>query len=81
MLSVMARLVADAVLVGILLFTAAGTLAWGRAWVLQAVMLFVRVTGACAAYRVNRALLRERARLPIHRDQPWTDRLLLVAVL
>jgi hypothetical protein len=81
MLSVMARLVADAVLVGTLLFTAAGTLAWGRAWVLLAVMLFVRATGACVVYRVNPALLRDRARLPIHGDQPWTDRLLLIAVL
>ncbi len=81
MLSVMARLVADAALVGTLLFTAAGTLAWGRAWVLLAVMLFVRATGAWAVYPVNPALLRDRARLPIHGDQPWTDRLLLIAVL
>jgi protein-S-isoprenylcysteine O-methyltransferase Ste14 len=81
MLSVMTRLVADAVLIGILLFTAAGTLAWERAWVLLAVLLFVRATGACAAYRVNPALLRDRARLPVHRDQSWTDRLLLIAVL
>jgi protein-S-isoprenylcysteine O-methyltransferase Ste14 len=81
MLSVMARLVADTVLVGVLLFTAAGTLAWGRAWALLAVLLFVRATGAQAAYRVNPALLRDRARLPIHGDQAWTDRLLLIAVL
>jgi protein-S-isoprenylcysteine O-methyltransferase Ste14 len=81
MLSVMTRLVADAVLIGILLFTAAGTLAWERAWVLLAVLLFVRATGACAAYRVNPALLRDRARLPVHHDQSWTDRLLLIAVL
>lgn len=81
MLSVITRLVADAVLVGILLFSAAGTLAWGRAWVLLAVLLFVRATGAFAVYRVNPALLRERAKLPIHRDQSWTDRLLLIAVL
>jgi protein-S-isoprenylcysteine O-methyltransferase Ste14 len=81
MLGVMARLVADAVLVGALMFTAAGTLAWGRAWVLLAVLLFVRTTGAFAVYRVNPTLLRDRARLPIHRDQSWTDRLLLIAVL
>ncbi len=81
MRSVMARLVADAVLVGVLLFTAAGTLAWSHAWVLLAVLLFVRVTGAGAVYRVNPALLRDRARLPIHRDQSWTDRLLVIAVL
>jgi protein-S-isoprenylcysteine O-methyltransferase Ste14 len=77
----MARHVADAVLVGVLLFSAAGTLEWGRAWVLLTVLLFVRATGACAVYRVNPALLRDRARLPIHDDQSWTDRLLLMAVL
>jgi protein-S-isoprenylcysteine O-methyltransferase Ste14 len=81
MLTVAIRLLADAVLIATLLFTAAGTLAWRRAWVLLAVLLLVRSLGAHAVYRVNPALLRERARLPIHGDQPWTDRLLLLAVL
>ena len=35
-------MIADAALVGILLFTTARTLAWGSAWVLLAVLLFVR---------------------------------------
>ena len=81
MLRVITRLVADAALVGILLFTSAGTLAWGRAWVLLAVLLVVRAAGARAVYRVNPALLQDRARLPVHADQPWADRLLLLAVL
>jgi protein-S-isoprenylcysteine O-methyltransferase Ste14 len=81
MLGVAVRLVADAALVAILLFASAGTLAWWRAWVLLAVLLVVRGVGARAAYRVNPLLLRERARLPIHGDQPWTDRLLVLAVL
>jgi len=78
---IMARLIADTALVGILLFTTARTLAWGSAWVLLAVLLFVRAVGARAVYRVNPALLYNRAKLPIHADQPWTDRLLLIAVL
>ncbi|MBA4072030.1 MAG: hypothetical protein C0497_09385 [Gemmatimonas sp.] len=81
MYSIVARLIADAALVGILLFTTARTLAWGRAWALLAVLLFVRAVGALAVYRINPALLRDRAKLPIHADQPWTDRLLLIAVL
>ena len=81
MLRIMTRLLADVALVGALLFTGAGTLAWGRGWVLLAVLLFVRMAGAWAVYRVNPTLLRDRARLPIHRDQPWSDRLLVVAVL
>jgi protein-S-isoprenylcysteine O-methyltransferase Ste14 len=81
MLRVLVRLVADAALVAILLFVSAGTLSWWRAWVLVAVLLTVRTVSAVAVYRVNPALLRERARLPIHRDQPRTDRLLLLAVI
>jgi protein-S-isoprenylcysteine O-methyltransferase Ste14 len=81
MLRVAARLVVDAGLVAICLFASAGTLAWGRAWLLLAVLLLVRALGAYAVYRVNPALLHDRAGLPIHEDQPRTDRLLLLAVL
>src|SRR5438552_16239933 len=81
MLTVLVRLVADAALVAILLFVSAGTVSWWRAWVLLAVLLVVRAVGAVAVYRVNPALLQERARLPTHGDQPRTDKLLLLAVL
>src|SRR5262245_33147129 len=81
MLRVLVRLFADAALVAILLFVAAGTLSWWRAWVLLGVLLVVRTLSAVGVYRVNPALLQERAKLPIHDDQPWTDKLLLLAVL
>jgi protein-S-isoprenylcysteine O-methyltransferase Ste14 len=54
---------------------------WWRAWVLLTVLLVVRMISAVAVYRVNPALLEERAKLPIHADQPWTDKLLLLTVL
>lgn len=78
---IMARLIADAALVGIVMFTTARTLAWGSVWLLLAVLLLVRAVGANAVYRVNPALLHDRAKFPIHADQPRTDRLLLIAVL
>ena len=78
---VLVRLVADAALVAILLFVSAGTLSWWRAWVLLAVLLVVRTVSAVAVYRANPALLQERAKLPIHGDQPWTDKLLLLGVI
>lgn len=81
MLGVMFRLVADAALAGILLFVSAGTLAWWRAWVLLAVLLLVRGIGAHAVYRVNPGLLRDRAKLPIHAEQPLADRVLVLGVL
>ena len=81
MFRVPVRLAADAALVAALLFVSAGTLSWRRAWVLLAVLLVVRTASAVAVYRVNPGLLQERAKLPIHRDQPWTDKVLLLAIL
>jgi protein-S-isoprenylcysteine O-methyltransferase Ste14 len=81
MLRVMVRLVADAALVAMALFVSAGTLAWWRAWVLLTVLLLVRMVGAYAVCRVHPGLLQERARLPVHRDQPRADRVLLLGVL
>jgi protein-S-isoprenylcysteine O-methyltransferase Ste14 len=75
------RLVADAGLVATLLFVSAGTLAWWRAWVLLGVLVVVRAAGMFVVYRVNPALVRERARLPAHDAQSPADRLLLLAVL
>ena len=81
MFRVLTRVIADAVIVAIVLFVAAGTVAWPRAWVLVAVLLVVRTLSAIAVFRVNPALLRERATVLIHRNQPWTDRLILLAFM
>lgn len=81
MLKVIVRLVADALLVAILLFAAAGTIAWPRAWALLAVLLIVRGIGAVVVYRVSPSLMRERANLPVHEQQSGVDRMLLLGVL
>lgn len=78
---VLVRLTVDAALVATLLFGAAGTLAWPRAWSVVAVLLVVRGGGAYAAYRANPDLVRDRARLPLHGDQPRADKLLVLGVL
>jgi protein-S-isoprenylcysteine O-methyltransferase Ste14 len=78
MLKALARVVADAVVVAIVLFTAAGTIAWPHAWVLLSVLLIVRVVSAIVIYRANPALLEERATVLIHRDQPLSDRVVLI---
>jgi len=67
--------------VAIVLFVAAGTVAWQRAWVLVAVLLVVRTLSAIAVFRVNAALLSERATVLIHPHQPWIDRLILLAFM
>lgn len=81
MIRVLLRVVADAVVVAIALFAAAGTFAWPRAWVLLAVLLIVRVLSAIAVFRVNPTLLRERATVLIHREQPWADKVVLLAFM
>lgn len=81
MLKVILRLASDVGLVAICLFVPAGTIAWWRGWVLLGVMFLIRGVGAFAVYQVNSSLMHERSRLPVHGDQGWADRLLLLAVL
>jgi protein-S-isoprenylcysteine O-methyltransferase Ste14 len=81
MVVVALRLLADTGLVALVLFVSAQSLTWWRAWVLLAVLLTVRAVGAYAVFHVHPALLRERAKVPVHGSQPWTDRVLLLAVL
>lgn len=81
MLRILTRVVADAAVVATVLFVAAGTVAWQRAWVLVVVLLVVRISSAIVVYRVNPVLLRERATVLIHDHQPWTDRLLLLTFM
>ena len=75
------RVVADAVVTAIVLFGAAGTFTWPRAWVLLAVLLAVRTLTVFAVFRVNPALLKERATVLVHRGQPMADRVLLLAYM
>ena len=78
---VLVRVVADAVVIAAVLFVAAGTLAWPRAWALLAVLLVVRTASAIAVLRVNPDLLRERASVLVHRGQPRADRVILLAFM
>src|SRR2546430_8995848 len=81
MLKVLSRVVIDAAIIALLLFASAGSLNWGRAWILVALLLVIRLATAFAVFRVNPGLLRERAGLPIHAEQPVIDRFLIIGVL
>src|SRR5215216_4058197 len=81
MLRVLLRVVADAAVIAIVLFAAAGTLDWPRAWVLVVVLLIVRALSAIAVFRVDPTLLRERALVLVHQEQPWADKLVLFAFM
>jgi protein-S-isoprenylcysteine O-methyltransferase Ste14 len=81
MTGVLLRLLADTILVAGVLFAAADTVAWEHGWILLAVLLGTRVVSAVLIYPINPALLRDRARLPLHAEQSPEDRLLLFGVL
>jgi protein-S-isoprenylcysteine O-methyltransferase Ste14 len=81
MLKIVLRLAADITIVAIALFASAGTPTWWRAWALLAVLLVVRFVGAIMVFRVNPALMLERAKPPIQHGQALTDKLLVLAVL
>jgi protein-S-isoprenylcysteine O-methyltransferase Ste14 len=81
LLRVALRLLADTILVGLALFLPGATLSWAHAWILLGVLLTVRLLGAFAVHQISPALLRERAKAPVHNDQPRTDRVLVLAIL
>lgn len=77
-------------LVGVLLYVAlfaaclflpAPTLHWRAAWILLAVLLVVRGVSAVRLSSTQRELVRERWKLPLHRDQEGIDRPLLIACM
>jgi protein-S-isoprenylcysteine O-methyltransferase Ste14 len=73
--------IANTALFAFLLFVPAGTLNWWRAWVFLGTLLVVQGAGALAVFRVNRAVLVERAKLPIQPGQPAADRVLLISFM
>jgi protein-S-isoprenylcysteine O-methyltransferase Ste14 len=66
---------------GAALLGPAGAGRWLRAWVLFGLYLVVHALGAVRIMRANPALLRERAKLPVQRDQPLADRVLLLSFM
>jgi protein-S-isoprenylcysteine O-methyltransferase Ste14 len=74
---VAASFIAYVLLFATLLFGGAGTIDWARGWVLLAVLAVIRGVGTISLYRFNRLLLEERSYTVVHRDQPWSDRVLL----
>jgi len=73
--------VAYDLLVGCVLFVTAGTLAWWHAWVLLGTMLTIHLIGNLSIARASPALLEERARFPLRRDQSSLDKVLLPAFM
>lgn len=72
--------VAGLVGLGLVLFGAAGTLAWAQGWAFLALYLCFTLATIGWLLRHDPALLRERMR-PVNADQPAWDRLFIVTLL
>lgn len=68
------------VLLGLILFGAAGTLAWPAAWIYIGLTAVVSFGGGLWLARHDPALLRERLRPVIQRDQKRWDRVFMLAM-
>ena len=63
------------------LFLPAPTLHWRAAWILLAVLLVVRGASVIRLWSTQRELIRERSKIPLHRDQVGADRPLLIGFM
>lgn len=66
---------------GALLFLPLGGVHWWRGWALLGVLAVGCLLSTLVVHRVNPSVLAERARLPIQREQPLSDKLVLVPFL
>ncbi|OKO77862.1 isoprenylcysteine carboxylmethyltransferase family protein [Bradyrhizobium sp. AS23.2] len=64
--------------IGALLFVSAGTLHWPSAWVLLATSALLGPLCGWWLYRIDPALLAERLRPVLQRDQPASDKLFMI---
>ena len=71
------RTVLSLVFLGVILFGAAGTLAWPQAWIYLALTAIMSIGGGFWLARHDPALLAERLRPLIQRDQKRWDKLLM----
>jgi len=69
------------VIYGPLLLIPAGTLLWGRAWVLLGILVVGTIATMRTAFSDNEGLLVERLKPPIQRGQPLADKIILLALI
>ena len=74
-------LVAEALIFSALLFGAAGTLVWPAAWAYLVLFFVGALWITLLLARHDPALLAERMKLPVQKDQPIWDRVFLLAMM
>src|SRR4051812_6529214 len=68
---------ANVVVFALCLFVPAATVRWWRAWVFIGAVVVLRIFTFVSLYRTNPALLSERSKFPLAKEQPVADKLLL----
>jgi len=69
------------VIYGPLLLIPAGTLLWGRAWVLLGILVVGTIITMRTVFADNEGLLAERLKPPIQRGQPLADKIILLTLI
>lgn len=77
-LKVLSALLGNLVIFGGLLFLPAGTVNWERAWIFLGGVAVSVVFTMIVAFRENEELWNERLKLPIQREQPLADKIILI---
>ncbi len=68
-------------LIGVIIFSAAGTLSYTGGWLYLGEMVAIAVVFGVHGVRVDPGLLRERLKPPVQKDQPLEDKLVLIPFL
>lgn len=66
---------------GVIIFSAAGTMNYGGGWLYLGVMVALSIVFGVYGTRVDPGLLRERLKPPVQKDQPLGDKLILIPFL
>ena len=66
---------------GVIIFSAAGTLNYAGGWLYLGVMIATSIVFGTHMVRVDPGLLRERLKPPVQKDQPLADKLVLIPFL
>ncbi|MGH7935272.1 MAG: methyltransferase family protein [Candidatus Binataceae bacterium] len=80
-LKLVAGVILNSAIFGVLLFVPAGTLSWWRAWVFIGVVFVCAAVTMFGVFARNEELLDERYRAPIQKGQPLADKIILLVLV
>ncbi len=76
-----AGVISNIAIFGVLLFLPAGTLNWWHGWIFLSVAAVGTVVSTVSIYRVNKAVLAERFKPPLQKGQPLVDKIIVTLLI